>query len=225
MKTGQTKKFKSFYSGPQVIREVINDLNFVVEDVKTKKQQKVHYDRLRGFNSRSATTEKKEPKKAKIEPRISQNDITEDNNVVEIEVATPKLNDTGRREVNTAENNSQINHSTEAHNETVKEQLFETPMEGGTRESINTNTNNKSRSTKIPAPKVATQQKRDSLVATSERSEGEEYPNRSTASTLQSVSERRYQTRSTPGITRKLKDYFFFNDNDSDEKFDNDVFF
>ena len=144
-----------------------------------------------------------------------------------IEVVTPKLNDTGRREVNPEENNSQINHSTEAHNETVKEELFETPMGGSTRESINTNTNNKSRSTKIPAPKVATQQKRYSLVATSERSEGEEFPNRSTASTSQSVTKRRYQTRSTSGITRppKLKDYFLFKDNDSDEKFDNDVFF
>ena len=59
MKTGQTKKFKSFYSGPQVVREINNDLNFVIEDVKTKKQQKVHYDRLTRFNSRSATTDKK----------------------------------------------------------------------------------------------------------------------------------------------------------------------
>ena len=74
IKTGQTKKFKSFYSGPQVIREIINDLNFVIEDVKTKKQQKVHYDRLKCFNSRSATTDKKEPKKGKIEPKITQND-------------------------------------------------------------------------------------------------------------------------------------------------------
>ena len=28
MKTGQTKKFKYFYSGPQVIRQIINDLKF-----------------------------------------------------------------------------------------------------------------------------------------------------------------------------------------------------
>ena len=100
-------------------------------------------------------------------------------------------------------------------------------MGGSTRESINTNTKNKSRSTKIPAPKVATQQKWDSLVSTSERSEGEEFQNRSTASTSQNVAERRYQTRSASGITRpwKLKDYFLFNYNDSDEKFDNDVFF
>ena len=100
-------------------------------------------------------------------------------------------------------------------------------MGGSTRESINTNTNKKSRSTKIPAPKVATQQKQDSLVSTSERSEGEEFPNRSTASTSQNVAERRYQTRSASGVTipRKLKDYFLFKDNDAGEKFDNDVFF
>ena len=99
-------------------------------------------------------------------------------------------------------------------------------MRWSTRESINTNTNNKSRSTKIPAPKVATQQKRDSLVSTSKRSEGEEFPNRSTASTSQNVAQKRYQTRSASGITRpqKLKDYFLFKDNDSDEKFENDVF-
>ena len=68
--------------------------------MKTKKQQKLQYDRLKCFNSRSATTDKKEPKKAKSEPRISQNVLMEDNDFVEIEVVTPKLNDTGRREVN-----------------------------------------------------------------------------------------------------------------------------
>ena len=226
IKNGQTKKFKSFYSGPQVLREIIIDLNFVIEDVKTKKQQKVHYDRLKRFNSRSATTDKKEPKKGKIEPRITQNDLTEDNDFVEIEVVTPKLNDTERREVQPERNMIQINPNTETHNETVQDESFQTPMGGSTRESINTNTNNKSRSTKIPAPKVATQQKRDSLVSTSERSEDEEFPNRSTASTSQNVAERRYQTRSASGITRprKLKDYFLFKDNDADEKFDNDVF-
>ena len=109
---------------------------------------------------------------------------------VEIQVVTPKLNDTGRREVNPEWNNSQINHSTENHNETVKEVMFETPMGGSTRGSTNTNTSNKSRSTKIPAPKVATQRRRDSLLATSERSEGEEFPNRSTTSTSQKVTER-----------------------------------
>ena len=146
---------------------------------------------------------------------------------MEIEVVTPKLYDTERREVQTEGNISQINPNTETHNETVKNESFQTPMGGSTRESINTNTNNKSRSTKIPAPKLATEQKRDSLVSTSEMSEGEEFPNRSTASTSQNVAERQYQTRSASGIKRprKLKDYFLFKDNDADEEFDNDVFF
>ena len=132
---------------------------------------------------------------------------------------TPKLNDTERKEVQ-PERNSQINPNTETHNETVKDESFQTPMVGSTRESINTKPNIKSRSTKIPAPKVATQQKGDSLVSTSERSEGEEFPNRSTASTSQNVAEQRYQTRSASGITRprKLKDCFLFEDNDADKK-------
>ena len=211
IKTGQKKKFKSYCIGPQVIREMINDLNFVIEDVKAKKQPKVHYDRLKRFHSRSATTDKKEAKKGKIEPRITQNDLTEDNDFVEIEVMTAKLNDTERREVQPEGNISQINPNTETHNETIKDESFQTPMGGSTRESINTNTNNKSRSTKIPAPKVATQQKRDSLVSTSEGTEGEEFPNRSTASTSQNVAERRYQKRSASGITRprKLKEIFY----------------
>ena len=75
---------------------------------------------------------------------------------METVIVTPKLNDTGRREVNPEGNNGQINPITETHNETVKE---ETPTGGNTRESINTNRKNKSRSTKVPAPKVATQQK------------------------------------------------------------------
>ena len=146
---------------------------------------------------------------------------------MEIEVVTPKLNATERREVQPEGNISQINPNTETHNETVKDESFQTPMGGSIRESINTNTNNKSRRTKIPAPKVATQQKRDSLVSTSERSESEEFRNRSTASTSQNVAKRRYQTRSASGITGpgKLKDYFLFKDNDSDEKIDKDVFF
>ena len=137
IKTGQTKKFKSFYSGPQVIREIINNLNFVIEDVKTKKQQKIHYDRLKRFNSRSATTDKTEPKKGKIKPRITQNNLTEDNDFVEIEVVTPKLIDAERREVQIEGNISQINPNNATHNETVNES-FQTPMGGSTREAINT---------------------------------------------------------------------------------------
>ena len=90
---------------------------------------------------------------------------------MKIDVVTPKLNDTEGREVQTEGNISQINPNTETHNETVKNESFQTPMGGSTIESINTNTNNKSikipanRSTKIPAPKIATQQKRDTQLS------------------------------------------------------------
>ena len=67
---------------------------------------------------------------------------------------------TEKREVNPEGNNSQIKPSTETHNETVKEELFEAQRGGSTRESLDTNKNNKRRSTKIPAPKAATQQRR-----------------------------------------------------------------
>ena len=85
-----------------------------------KKQQKVHYDRLKRFNSRSAITEEKEPKKAKSEPRILPND----NDFEEIEVVTPKMDDTS--EVNPEENGGQIHPGTETHNGTVMEEMFET---------------------------------------------------------------------------------------------------
>ena len=111
---------------------------------------------------------------------------------MEIEWVTKELNDTERREINLEGNNSQINPSTEIHNETIKEELFETTMGGSTRQPITTYTNNKSRSGKIPAPKVATEQKRITLVETTEKNEGGDRPNRSTASTLPYVTEWRY---------------------------------
>ena len=59
-----------------------------------------------------------------------------DSDFVENEVVTPKLDD--KREVNPESNNSQTKHCSENHTETVKEELFETPKSGSTRESITT---------------------------------------------------------------------------------------
>ena len=56
---------------------------------------------------------------------------------MEIEVVTPKLND--KREFNLEVSNSQTNPITETHNETVKEELFETTIGGSTKQSITTN--------------------------------------------------------------------------------------
>ena len=46
------KKIKSFFSGPPVIREIVNDLNFIIGDVKNKKKTKVHCERLNNFKIR-----------------------------------------------------------------------------------------------------------------------------------------------------------------------------
>ena len=172
---------------------------------------------------------KEQAKKATSETRIPQNDLTEDNIFVEIEVVTPKLNETERREVIPEENNSQINPSTETHIETVQKELFETPIGGSTRESIATNTNNKSRSTKISALKVTTQQKRDSLLETTERSEGEEFSNRNTQNFYfakcyrTTTSNKKCVGNNKTTETERL--FFLIKDSNSEENFDNDVFF
>ena len=54
---------------------------------------------------------------------------------MEIEVVIPKLKDTERREVQPEKNISQIYPNTETHNETVKDESFQTSMGGSTRES------------------------------------------------------------------------------------------
>ena len=92
---------------------------------------------------------------------------------------------------------------------------------------MTTDTINKSRNPEIPLSKIATQHKSASLAETAKGSEGKEFPNRSTASTSPDDSEQRYRTRSKSGITRpqKLKEYFVFKDNNSNENFDNVVVF
>ena len=52
VKKGETRKFNSFYRGPNIIVEIINDLNFKVEDKNTKKAFKVLYDRLIKYEKR-----------------------------------------------------------------------------------------------------------------------------------------------------------------------------
>ena len=81
VKPGQTKKFKSYYSGPLVIREIINDLNFIIEDLKTQKQQKVHYDRPKKFKFRQHEYQKQ----GKLAERPAGNDEKEDG-FIEVEV-------------------------------------------------------------------------------------------------------------------------------------------
>ena len=67
--------------------------------MKTKKTTTGPVDPFKRFNSGSATTAKKETKKAKSDTKIAPNDCTEDNKFVGTELVTPKLDDTERREV------------------------------------------------------------------------------------------------------------------------------
>ena len=50
---GQTKKFNSFYNGPLIIIKTVSDLNFVIEDQRSKKQQIVPHDKLKAFHERT----------------------------------------------------------------------------------------------------------------------------------------------------------------------------
>ena len=59
---GQTNKFKSFFNGPHIIIEIVNDLNFVIKEQKSKKQQKVRYDRLKTFTERTKKAHEAEGK-------------------------------------------------------------------------------------------------------------------------------------------------------------------
>ena len=81
VKLRQTKKFKSYYSGPLVIREIVNDLNFIIENLKTEKQQKVHYDRLKNFTF----CQHENQKQSKLDERPDSNEEKEDG-FIEIEV-------------------------------------------------------------------------------------------------------------------------------------------
>ena len=81
VKPGQTKKFKSYYSGPLVIREILNDLNFIIEDLKTHKQEKVHYDRLKKIKS----CQHEYQKRSKLAERPASAERKEDG-FIEIEV-------------------------------------------------------------------------------------------------------------------------------------------
>ena len=52
LKKRETRKITSFYRGQHTIVKIINYLHFKVEDKKTRKTIKVHYDRLKKYTTR-----------------------------------------------------------------------------------------------------------------------------------------------------------------------------
>ena len=51
VKTGQSTKLKSHWSGPYVITKKINDVNFIVQNSNNGKKSIVHYDRINHYNN------------------------------------------------------------------------------------------------------------------------------------------------------------------------------
>ena len=150
--------------------------------------------------------------KAKIELSKTQNDSRDDNDFVEIEVHTPNVDDTEKRETTPEGDTNQINTGSGTHNKIFKEEDFETRKGGSISGSMTSNNNNKSKSTKIPVPKIAAQQKRDSLSETAKKSEGEEFPNRTTGSSSHNVCKRRYKKCAGNNKTTEIERLFFVKD-------------
>ena len=91
VKKGETRKFTSFYRGPYIIVEIINDLNFKVEDKKTRKAIKVHYDRLKKFKTREKPFTPKPQAKRKTTIKKQKNsdlNSSDDGDIIEIESST-----------------------------------------------------------------------------------------------------------------------------------------
>ena len=80
---------------------------------------------------------------------------------MEIEVDTPNVDDTEKRETTPEGDTKQINTGSGNRIELLKEDVFEKPRDGST----------KSKSTKIHVLNIAAQQKRDSLLEAAEKSE------------------------------------------------------
>ena len=88
VKKGEAGKFTSFYRGPNIIVENINDLNFKVGDKKTRKAIKVHYDRLKKYKTREKplTPEPQAKRKTTIkEQQNSDLNSSDDGDISEIE--------------------------------------------------------------------------------------------------------------------------------------------
>ena len=133
---------------------------------------------------------KKKLTRQRVNQKYKKKDFREDN---ENEIITPKLNDTEKRELFLMGIIVNLTLALDFPIKQSRRNLLK--HQGSSKESITTNINNKKRRWKISPPKLAKQQKRDNLAETTERSEGEELPNKNTAFTSQNVSEQRYQTR------------------------------
>ena len=143
VKKGETRKFTSFYGGPYIIAEIINDLSFMVEDKKTRKAIKVHYDRLKKYKTREKpfTPELQAKRKTTSKEQKNSNlNSSDDGDIIEIESSTDSesnLNTENQSEAEDANdslkftNGTSENEAKESEQETSKGQEKAENVPGG----------------------------------------------------------------------------------------------
>jgi hypothetical protein len=72
-KVGQTPKFIRNWLGPYRILKIINEIDFVLQNVANHKQVQVHYNRLKKFNQFEITSEPTVVEPAKKLPKVAVN--------------------------------------------------------------------------------------------------------------------------------------------------------
>ena len=96
VKKGERRKFTSFFRVPYIIVEIINNLIFKVEDKKTRKAIKVHYDRLKKNKTQEKpfTPEPQAKRKTTIKKQKNSNlNSSDDGDITEKESSTDSKSD------------------------------------------------------------------------------------------------------------------------------------
>ena len=129
-KKGETRNFTSFYRGPYIIVEIINDLSFKVEEKKTRKAIKVHYERLKKYKTREKpfTPEPQAKRKTTIrEQKNSDLNSSDDGDIIEIESSTGSESNLNTENQSEAEDaNDSLNVTNETSENKAKESEQET---------------------------------------------------------------------------------------------------
>ena len=130
VKKGETRTFTSFYRGPYIIVEIINDLIFKVEDKKTRKTIKNYYDRLKKYQKRENpfTPEPQAKRKTIIkEQKNSELNSSHDSDITEIDSSTDSESNLNTENQSEAEDaNDSINVTNETSENEAKESEQET---------------------------------------------------------------------------------------------------
>ena len=130
VKKGETRKFTSFCRGLYIIVEFINYLNFKVEDKKTRKAIKVHYDRQKKHKTRDKpfTPEPQAKRKTTSKEQKNSNlNSSDDGDVIEIESSTDSESNLNTENQSEAEDaNDSLNVTNETSENEAKESEHET---------------------------------------------------------------------------------------------------